>query len=190
MRPHIFLLVVSLTVILVLGVASHALTQDTADGMGSMMHPRDALHLVENSSEQVKRGAEYYDWNCAVCHGDTALGFEEAKLAFPEDHRHCTRCHKQNNPAQKSVMQTQLTPHNAFSIGHPPALRGEGALAAFPNAALLHKFISTTMPRYEPGRLADEKYWDITAFLLELNGALPDNLTLSQENAASVTLHP
>ena len=139
-----------------------------------------ALALPETTNEQVLRGAELYDWNCAVCHGDTALGYAEAKLAFPEDHRHCTYCHKTNNPKIMATMP--ITPKNSFAIGDPPALRGDGTLQTFPNAAALHAYIRATMPRYEPGRLSDDEYWAITAFLLSLHGTAPDD-TLDANSA-------
>src|SRR5690606_18357820 len=39
-------------------------------------------------------GAEAYALRCAVCHGSTGGGIEEARLAFPPDERRCTRCHR------------------------------------------------------------------------------------------------
>jgi mono/diheme cytochrome c family protein len=50
--------------------------------------------LVAGAPDAVLRGAATYDWNCAVCHGDTGLGYAEARLSFPADHRTCTRCHR------------------------------------------------------------------------------------------------
>ena len=44
------------------------------------------------------------------------------------------------------------------------------------------------MPRYAPGTLSDEEYLDVTAFLLEANGLLPEGLTLSADNEAAVAL--
>lgn len=161
-------------------VLASALTLVAASEGSSALPP--ALSPVPGSSEQVKRGAELYDWNCAVCHGDTALGFAEAREAFPEDHRRCQRCHKPNNPARMSL--EAMSPHNAFSVGDPPALRGEGTLQAFPHALALYSYIRATMPRYEPGRLNDSEYWDITAFLLELSG----HSTLDEAGAALVTI--
>ena len=145
----------------------------------------NALALLETPNEQITQGAELYDWHCAVCHGDSALGFAEAKSAFPEDHQHCTRCHRSNNP--KIMAKMSITPKNSFALGDPPALQGEGTLQAFPNAAALHTYIRATMPRYEPGRLSDEEYWAITAFLLALHGPSPDD-TLDANSAQSYEL--
>ena len=43
-------------------------------------------------------GRSLYAFDCSVCHGPTGGGLEEARLAFPPEHRRCTRCHKPNNP--------------------------------------------------------------------------------------------
>ncbi|HZJ08721.1 MAG TPA: hypothetical protein VFD39_03435, partial [Trueperaceae bacterium] len=115
--------------------------------------------------------AELYAWNCAVCHGETGGGLEEAKLAFPPDHRDCTRCHRPSNRVVQPLDQPFIG-NDMFSIGEPPALHagdsGE-ALAAVAEPAALHAYIAATMPRYDPGRLSDEEYWALTALLLHMN---------------------
>lgn len=146
-----------------------------------------ALTLVPNSNAQVQQGAELYDFNCSVCHGDTALGFEEAKLAFPEDHRRCERCHRPKNPPQMNLNQME---HNfAFSVGTPPALTGEASLLNFPHGLALYHYLRATMPRPFPGALTDEEYLAITAFLLHANGVYLGDTDLTLENAASFLFH-
>ncbi len=137
------------------------------------------------SNEQVARGEELYKTKCAVCHGATALGFDEARAAFPEEDRHCERCHKPNNTREWN--QKTIIHNNMFSLGTPPALRGESTLHALKDAGALFHYMRATMPRYAPGRLTDEQYLDITAFLLALRGAsLQDAVT--EENAATFLL--
>lgn len=132
--------------------------------------------LVTDAGDQVARGAEVYDRNCAVCHGDSGLGFGEAKLAFPADHRACTRCHKPSNPAVMSLEQVHSMglDHNLFSLGDPPPLRGSGALAALPSAAALYHYTRAAMPRYRPGTMTDREFLDVTAFLLYVNHRIDD----------------
>ncbi len=145
--------------------------------------PLSGASAVEN--EQVTRGGELYRRNCAVCHGPTALGFDEARAAFPEEDRHCERCHKTNNPR---IWNQKVTIHNnMFSLGTPPALRGESTLHAFTNANALFHYTRATMPRYAPGRLTDDQYLDVTAFLLFLRDTPPQDVVTS-ENAASFLL--
>ena len=137
------------------------------------------------SAAQRERGAAVYALRCAVCHGKTGQGLNEARLAFPEDHRRCTRCHKQGNAAR---MATPFVDNNMFDTGDAPALVGEEKLVAFPNAAVLHSYIRAAMPRHAPGSLAEAEYWDVTAHLLELNHALPQGAILTEQNAATFSL--
>ncbi len=126
--------------------------------------------LVAGASDEVRVGAELYDRNCAVCHGDTALGYAEAKLAFPADHRSCTRCHRPGNPTTMSFETMMERQHDLFDVGSPPALRGGGALAAFGDPVALWAYTGATMPRYQPGRLTDVEVRAIVTFLWHANG--------------------
>lgn len=136
----------------------------------------------ENVAEpQRTRGADLYHLRCAVCHGATGQGLAEARLAFPEDHRRCSRCHKPSNPP---LLANPFVDNNMFDIGDAPALAGEDALTA-PNAAALYSYLRAAMPRHAPGSLADAEYLDITAYLLELNRALPGGAVLTEQNAAT-----
>jgi hypothetical protein len=126
--------------------------------------------LVADASDEVRAGATLYDLNCAVCHGDTGLGYAEAKLAFPADHRTCTRCHRPGNPITMSFETMMERQHDLFDVGAPPALRGDDALAAFTDPIALWAYTGATMPRYQPGRLADVEVRAIVAFLWHANG--------------------
>lgn len=121
--------------------------------------------LVRGAPATVVRGAETYDLHCAVCHGDTGLGYEEAKLAFPADHRTCTRCHRPGNEREMSFETMMERQHDLFDLGDPPALRGPGALAAFSLDAVLYAYTRATMPRYQPGRLDERAYHDVVEFM-------------------------
>lgn len=142
--------------------------------------------LVTVQNEQVLRGADLYFDNCSVCHGDTGLGLNEAKTTFPEEHRKCTRCHRPGN--SKFVNWNNIQDNNMFDLGQPAALRGEKALATFSNAEVLYTYIKSTMPRYQPGYLKDTEYMDITAFLIQINNALPESLILTEQSALDITL--
>ena len=142
-------------------------------------------HLIK-ASPQVVRGAEVYDLNCAVCHGDSGLGFAEAKLAFPETERKCTQCHKSGNP--KLIDWKTIRDNDMFDVGTPPALRGSERNPQFANALVLYTYLKATMPRYEPGRLSNDEYLDVTAFLLSINGDLPRDINLDLGNAVKLEL--
>lgn len=128
---------------------------------------------------QLEHGAHTYDLHCATCHGDTGLGFAEAKLAFPEDHRQCHYCHRRHNPPQMPL--AIMTSRNAFDIGEAPALVGESTLTNFGNALALHAYSQATMPRPFPGELDDVTYLAITVHMLHLRGALPEALTVNDQ---------
>ncbi len=76
---------------------------------------------------------------------------------------------------------------NAFSIGVAPPLQGKNAREAFQNAAALQAFIRAAMPRHAPGTLNDEQSYALTAFILKLNRAPPEE-SLNRKNAATFEL--
>ncbi len=125
---------------------------------------------------QVTRGEQIFALRCAVCHGDTGGGLDEARLSFPEDHRRCESCHKPSNPSLQTQMgdrsfetvRGRVPVGNAFDIGVAPPLRGDGALEAFRDGAALEAFIRAAMPRHAPGSLSAEQSRALSAFLLEL----------------------
>gem|GEM_PF-6349124 len=122
--------------------------------------------MIEAAPADVQRGAVVFDENCSVCHGDTGLGLEEARLSFPTDHRACERCHRPGNERIMSFETMLERQHSLFDVGVPPALRGPTALAAFASSdEALFAYVRATMPRYQPGRLSDEDYRDVVAFL-------------------------
>lgn len=117
------------------------------------------------AEDRLARAEALYRLNCAVCHGATGLGYAEAREAFPADHRRCTRCHKPNNPAVMAL-EDITDDHDLFSLGDPPALRGPEAPRAFATTEALKAYLRAAMPRYEPGRLADEEYALLAELLL------------------------
>jgi len=137
--------------------------------------PPDRPAAAADVEEYLAYGAELYAWNCAVCHGATGGGLAEAKLAFPADHRNCTRCHRPANRVVQPLDQP-FNDNDMFSLGDPPALHDGAAaqtrtvLASVAPPEALFAYIAATMPRYDPGRLSEPDYWALTAFLLDLNG--------------------
>lgn len=119
-------------------------------------------------SEVYASGASLYRWHCAVCHGETGAGLEEARLLFPPGDRACTRCHKTGNPVVMPLVE-MLGETQMFPIGNPSPLNtihGSNGLATFPSGAALFEYIRATMPRYHPNSLTENEYRQITYFLL------------------------
>jgi len=164
---------------LVDAVGVNASLGDAPLGPDGRIHvPGDAFveRLLEGASYQVRLGAESYHLVCAACHGNSGLGLEEGRAAFPASHQRCERCHRPSNPA--TLPNNAIAPRNAFSTGVPPALRGQAALDAFPTVAVLYAYIRTSMPRYQPGLLRDDEYLAIAVFLSALNERLPGTATV------------
>lgn len=129
----------------------------------------------EPTGTLVERGRAVFALRCAVCHGETGGGLEEARLAFPEDHRRCESCHKPGNPDRQAnmsgsfeLMRGPVAVGNAFAIGEAPPLRGPGTLRNFRNRAALRAYIQAAMPRHAPGSLEPQESRALSAFVLEL----------------------
>ena len=129
---------------------------------------------VTEPLSQVEEGAVLYWSVCMACHGDRGQGLtDEWRDSFGED-KNCwaSKCHASNHPPQGFEFPRIV-----------PPVAGAGALARFVNAQQLYAFNLEFMPRWDPGQLTEEKAWAVTAYLLKLNGALPEGVTLSAANA-------
>lgn len=160
-----------------------ALAIATAPARAQQPPPHDDPHTQDATPEstQAARGADLYHFACATCHGATGAGFEEAVLAFPEDHRYCARCHHPQNAAVMPGSQIGLSTM-AFSLGSPPPLTD---LERFGTAGALYRYVSAAMPRWAPGSLEEREYLDVTSHLLRLNGVLGEDETLTWEELDS-----
>ncbi|ADI16007.1 c-type cytochrome [Truepera radiovictrix] len=119
---------------------------------GSALAPRGAGAL----------GEALYGRRCAVCHGPTGLGLEEARLAFPESHRRCTQCHKSGGYKRLTY---PINDRHMFDVGRAPPLRGPGALEALRDPAALRAYIQAAMPRHAPGTLSAAEADALATFL-------------------------
>jgi cytochrome c len=135
--------------------------------------------MPENPT-QADLGAEVYYQVCMACHGDRGQGLtDEWRAAWAPGDQNCwqAKCHAANHPPQGFEL-----------VRYVPPLVGKGVLTRFQNAAILQAYISSQMPWESPGRLTEEEYWQVTAFLLRANGLKQAQLSLGPENAASVSL--
>jgi mono/diheme cytochrome c family protein len=147
-----------------------------------------AVHVAHAAhAEQLARGAAVYAFSCTTCHGATGQGFAEARAAFPADHYDCSRCHMPLNPPQMTQRQIEST-QSVFSLGEAPPLADANALARFGTAGALHAYIRATMPRWNPGGLDDDAYLDVSAFVLDLAGMLPEGAALDAAALDAVRL--
>jgi cytochrome c5 len=130
---------------------------------------------------QADQGAQLYYYICMVCHGDQGQGLEQWRKQLEPQDQNCwqSKCHAPN--------------HMVFGFTFPqdvPALRNRGMLLTFQNAYDLYVFIKKYMPYQSPGSLKDDEYWQLTAFLMKLNGLDPGPQPLNAERAAGISLVP
>lgn len=153
---RLFALVVSSSV-LGLAACAPAGTAPAPTAPASPSLPAPAADVFFDA-ELIEQGRELYT-HCMTCHGATGLGLEEARLHFPESHRNCQRCHRPHHPP------TSTDPAMIFDIGPAGPLRGLATSGRFPSPEVLFIYNRATMPRWEPGRLTDEEYRAITAYI-------------------------
>ncbi len=165
----------------------------------ALAKPPERAHAVETKTHakaQLARGRSIFALRCAACHGDTGGGLEEARLAFPEDHRRCESCHKPSNPKLQTQMGSRSfemvrgrsVRGNAFAIGNAPPLHGADALRVFEDVGALQAYIRAAMPRHAPGTLNDEQSYALAAFVAKLNRALPEDVVVNEKSAARIKL--
>ncbi len=140
-----------------------------------------APSLPENPS-QADLGAQVYYQVCMACHGDKGQGLtEEWRLVWEEDFN-CweSECHGNNHP-----------PHGfSFPKTCCKAVIGPSTLVNYKNAQELFTYTYETMPWWNPGYMPVEEFWQVTAFLMRENGAIPDDITLDASNAFVFNVHP
>jgi quinol-cytochrome oxidoreductase complex cytochrome b subunit/mono/diheme cytochrome c family protein len=131
---------------------------------------------------QLDQGALVYWGVCMACHGDRGEGLtNEWRAVYGED-QNCwaSKCHASNHPPQGFVI-----PRDRL----PPAVDGPGKLARFNTAQELYNYIVVTMPWWKPGSLTPEKAWALTAYILKLNGSLPQGIVLDATDASAIPVH-
>lgn len=137
--------------------------------------------IVSDTPTQVEQGSQIFWGVCMACHGDKGQGLtdEWREVAFGED-KDCwtSKCHASNHPPQ------------GFEFPHTvPALVGGGRLGRFASAQQLYDYVVAMMPWWNPASLTPEKGWQVTAYLLKMNGTLPDGITLDATVASAIPVH-
>lgn len=144
----------------------------------------DSWLILSNLSEdatQIEKGAEIWRLVCQDCHGDVGLGLTKEWIAQwdPSD-QNCwqTKCHATNHPPEGFVLPQYV-----------PPLVGDTALTQFRSASDLQAYMRAKMPWHKPGSLQDGEYWDLTAFVLDMNGIGPLPPQLDGQQGADILLH-
>lgn len=147
--------------------------------MGDMLD-RLAPPLMPETPNQADEGAMMYYLVCMVCHGDRGQGLtDEWRGALDPEDQNCwqSRCHATNHPPDGFIFPKIVPPVIGPLMG-----------ARFATGLDLYNYISTKMPWQAPRSRSEEEYWQLTAFLLRLNGVDPGDQPLTPERAASLRL--
>ncbi len=137
--------------------------------------------VTSNPPTQLEDGHLIFWGVCMACHGNEGQGLtdEWREAAFGED-KDCwtSKCHASNHPPQGFEFPRTV-----------PALVGGGRLGRFASAQQLYDYIVAMMPWWNPASLTPDKGWQVTAYLLELNGSLPGQVALDGKVASAIPVH-
>ncbi len=131
---------------------------------------------------QLDQGALLYWGVCMACHGDRGEGLTNEWRAVYGLDQNCwaSRCHVAKHPPGGFII-----PRDHL----PPAVTGPGNLTNYTTAQDLYNYIVVTMPWWNPGSLTSDKAWEVTAYLLKMNGTLPPGVVLDPTDASAVPVH-
>lgn len=137
--------------------------------------------VISEEPSQLERGQLQYYQVCLACHGNWGQGLtdEWRETGFRAD-MNCweSKCHAPNHP-----------PHGFEIPREMPALLGVTALSTLSDAAQLYQVIYQSMPWWDPGSLTSDEALDLTAYLMDARGELPEGIVLNENNLAAFPLH-
>jgi hypothetical protein len=138
---------------------------------------------TRESPTQADDGAYLYWLYCIPCHGDMGQGLtDEWRAEYPEEEQYCwnSGCHGKNPPE----------PHG-FRIPTvvPPVVHHYGGLSRFDTLGEVYYYTRGAMPLEMPGKLTDEEYLAIMAFLAQEMG-LWDGQPYDAQTVRQVRLRP
>lgn len=137
--------------------------------------------VLPEEPSQLESGELVYYQICLACHGNWGQGLtdEWREIGFGEDANCWTsKCHAANHP-----------PHGFEIPREMPPLLGITALSTISNAEELFQIIHETMPWWDPGQLTVDESLNLTAYLMDARGELPDGIILTEDNLAAFSLH-
>jgi mono/diheme cytochrome c family protein len=164
--------------------AAQATAQPTPGHSGGGMSPTERLHEppVSDPPTQIELGRHEYWMSCMVCHGDRGQGLTEEwrSVLDPED-QNCwqAKCHGAAHP-----------PYGFQIPRTSPLIMGTGALTGYKTAEELFAYLRVKMPWSYPGLFEDKDYWQLTAYLADVNKVDLGDGPLGPENGDEVLLLP
>ena len=184
MKISIYFLVLALILLslFILAIPVQAQTpmppQPPMAGFGDRLAPPPTVYPPTPADQ----GAQLFYQICMACHGDHGQGLtDEWRNVLDPPDRNCwqSRCHASNHPVDGFVFPKVV----------PPVV-GPQMKVLFATGLDLYQYIKTKMPFQAPGSLKDAEYWQLTAFLLRLNGVNPGTEQLTAQTAADIWLNP
>ncbi len=165
------------TVLLVLGAAAAAQAQVSYPGVGRVATPKEVAAWnidvrpdfkgLPPGSGSVAQGMAVWEGKCASCHGV----FGESNQTF--------------SPLVGGTTADDIKTGHVARL-NDPAFPGRTTLMKVSTLSTLWDYINRAMPWTAPKSLKPDEVYAVTAYLLNLGGIVPDNLTLSDRNIAEV----
>lgn len=118
-------------------------------------------------SGSVAKGQDLWESKCAHCHGI----FGESGEVF--------------SPLAGGVTQDDIKTGRVANLINP-TFPGRTTFMKVPTISTIWDYINRAMPWTSPKSLKTDEVYSLVAFLLSLNGIVPDNFTLSDKNIADV----
>lgn len=180
MNKNIFLQVLLVVVVAFLGsskvfgmalphVARPPLDQAPSTSPTPTFDPQPTPVLPENPTE-IDLGRYSYFFNCMPCHGDIGQGLtDDFRQTWVEDHQNCWArgCHGGRPQDEGFPIPTVI----------PAVILDSDALPRYHTFEDLYNYLRITHPPQRPGKLTDDDYRALTAFLWEENRkAAPEKL--------------
>jgi mono/diheme cytochrome c family protein len=151
-----------------------------SDTMPTVLPPNLTPPVLPAHPTQADQGQQVYYQVCMVCHGDQGQGLTKEWIAESTAMGplscYTAKCHGPAHPANGFLLPKTIPPVRSATIR-----------TSFPTAFALYQFMHTVMPYQAPGSLKDEEYWQLTAFIMRINGADLGTRNLSLVNAKSIT---
>lgn len=124
---------------------------------------RLATPAVPDNPTPIDLGRHVYYVNCIPCHGDVGQGLtDEWRAVWVDDHQNCWAkgCHGGR------------VEDEGFPLPHtiPAVIGPEAKMAQHVTSVELLAYLETTHPPQRPGKLEEQEYEDVTAFLWHENG--------------------
>jgi cytochrome c551/c552 len=160
-----------------LAMGSVALAQGKYQGIGRDATPKEVAAWdidvrpdfkgLPKGSGSVAQGQDIWEAKCAQCHGF----FGESGEVF--------------NPLVGGVSKEDIATGRVSKL-RDPSYPGRTTFMKVATVSTIWDYINRAMPWTSPKSLQTDEVYAVTAFLLNLNGVLPDNFTLSDQNIADV----